>query len=44
VPLAQTLANSTARLTAWTVPVVEIRTADGRIGTGISACTAARNC
>ena len=36
VPLAQTLADSTARLTAWTVPVVEIRTADGRVGTGIS--------
>jgi L-alanine-DL-glutamate epimerase-like enolase superfamily enzyme len=36
VPLAQTLADSTASLKAWTVPVVEIRTADGRVGTGIS--------
>ena len=36
VPLAQTLSDATAQLTAWTVPVVEIRTADGRVGTGIS--------
>ncbi|GIM97511.1 mandelate racemase/muconate lactonizing enzyme family protein [Paractinoplanes toevensis] len=36
VPLAQTLNDATTRLTAWTVPVVEIRTADGRVGTGIS--------
>ena len=36
VPLTQTLSDATARLTAWTVPVVEIRTADGRVGTGIS--------
>ncbi|MEU4243578.1 mandelate racemase/muconate lactonizing enzyme family protein [Actinoplanes sp. NPDC026619] len=36
VPLAKTLADATTRLTAWTVPVVEIRTADGRVGTGIS--------
>ena len=36
VPLAQTIADATASLTAWTVPVVEIRTADGRVGTGIS--------
>jgi L-alanine-DL-glutamate epimerase-like enolase superfamily enzyme len=36
VPLTQTLADSTALLKAWTVPVVEIRTADGRVGTGIS--------
>ena len=36
VPLTQTLSDATAQLTAWTVPVVEIRTADGRVGTGIS--------
>jgi len=36
VPLVQPLADSTAALKAWIVPVVEIRTADGRIGTGIS--------
>jgi L-alanine-DL-glutamate epimerase-like enolase superfamily enzyme len=36
VPLSQTLADSTASLKAWTIPVVEIRTADGRVGTGIS--------
>ena len=36
VPLTRTLADSTASLQAWTVPVVEIRTADGRVGTGIS--------
>ena len=36
VPLTQTLADSTASLKAWTVPVVEIRTADGTVGTGIS--------
>lgn len=36
VPLAQPLADSTAALKSWIVPVVEIRTADGRVGTGIS--------
>lgn len=36
VPLSQTIADATASLTAWTVPVVEVRTADGRVGTGIS--------
>ncbi|BCY09890.1 mandelate racemase/muconate lactonizing enzyme family protein [Actinoplanes sp. L3-i22] len=36
VPLPRPLSDATARLTAWTVPVVEIRTADGRVGTGIS--------
>jgi L-alanine-DL-glutamate epimerase-like enolase superfamily enzyme len=36
VPLHQAIADATASLTAWTVPVVEIRTADGRVGTGIS--------
>lgn len=36
VPLTRSLSDATARLTAWTVPVVEIRTADGRVGTGIS--------
>ena len=36
VPLKQTLADATTSLNAWTVPVVEIRTADGRVGTGIS--------
>jgi L-alanine-DL-glutamate epimerase-like enolase superfamily enzyme len=36
VPLPQTLNDATAQLTAWTVPVVEIYTADGRVGTGIS--------
>ncbi|MFF5289581.1 mandelate racemase/muconate lactonizing enzyme family protein [Paractinoplanes globisporus] len=36
VPLIRTLSDATAQLKAWTVPVVEIRTADGRVGTGIS--------
>src|SRR6266568_3677713 len=36
VPLARPIADSTAAMTHWTVPVVEIRTADGRVGTGIS--------
>lgn len=36
VPLVQPLADSTAALKSWIVPVVEIRTADGRVGTGIS--------
>ena len=36
VPLSRPLQDATAALTAWTVPVVEIRTADGRVGTGIS--------
>jgi L-alanine-DL-glutamate epimerase-like enolase superfamily enzyme len=36
VPLSQNIADSTASLHAWIVPVVEIRTADGRVGTGIS--------
>ncbi|MEU8301284.1 mandelate racemase/muconate lactonizing enzyme family protein [Micromonospora sp. NPDC048909] len=36
VPLPKTLADSTASLNAWTIPVVEIRTADGKVGTGIS--------
>jgi L-alanine-DL-glutamate epimerase-like enolase superfamily enzyme len=36
VPLAQRTADATAALTSWIVPVVEIRTADGRVGTGIS--------
>jgi L-alanine-DL-glutamate epimerase-like enolase superfamily enzyme len=36
VPLTQPLADSTAALKNWIVPVVEIRTADGRVGTGIS--------
>jgi L-alanine-DL-glutamate epimerase-like enolase superfamily enzyme len=36
VPLTQTFADATAALKTWTVPVVEIRTADGRVGTGIS--------
>src|ERR1700730_9708018 len=30
------IADSTAAMSRWTVPVVEIRTADGRVGTGIS--------
>jgi L-alanine-DL-glutamate epimerase-like enolase superfamily enzyme len=36
VPLGKTIADSTASIPAWIVPVVEVRTADGRIGTGIS--------
>jgi L-alanine-DL-glutamate epimerase-like enolase superfamily enzyme len=36
VPLTRPIADATAAMTHWTVPVVEIRTADGRIGTGIS--------
>jgi L-alanine-DL-glutamate epimerase-like enolase superfamily enzyme len=36
VPLAKPIADSTASLRSWIVPVVEIRTADGRVGTGIS--------
>ncbi len=36
VPLARPIADSTAAMSHWTVPVVEIRTADGRVGTGIS--------
>ncbi|HET6294922.1 MAG TPA: mandelate racemase/muconate lactonizing enzyme family protein [Kribbella sp.] len=36
VPLARPIADSTASLRSWIVPVVEIRTADGRVGTGIS--------
>jgi len=36
VPLSQAIADSTVSLQSWIVPVVEIRTADGRVGTGIS--------
>jgi L-alanine-DL-glutamate epimerase-like enolase superfamily enzyme len=36
VPLSYGIADATASLKSWIVPVVEIRTADGRIGTGIS--------
>jgi len=36
VPLKQPIADATASLRSWIVPVVEIRTADGRVGTGIS--------
>jgi L-alanine-DL-glutamate epimerase-like enolase superfamily enzyme len=36
VPLNKAIADSTASLRAWIVPVVEIRTADGLVGTGIS--------
>src|SRR3954447_2062842 len=36
VPLDKAIADSTASLRAWIVPVVEIRTADGLVGTGIS--------
>jgi L-alanine-DL-glutamate epimerase-like enolase superfamily enzyme len=36
VPLTRPIADATAAMTHWTVPVVEIRTADGRVGTGIS--------
>jgi L-alanine-DL-glutamate epimerase-like enolase superfamily enzyme len=36
VPLARPVADSTVAMESWIVPVVEIRTADGRVGTGIS--------
>ncbi len=36
VPLRKTIADSTASIPVWIVPVVEVHTADGRIGTGIS--------
>ncbi|MGY5058546.1 mandelate racemase/muconate lactonizing enzyme family protein [Streptomyces sp. 900105755] len=36
VPLKRPIADSTAAMAHWTVPVVEIRTADGRVGTGVS--------
>ena len=36
VPLGKTIADSTASIPDWIVPVVEVRTADGRTGTGIS--------
>jgi L-alanine-DL-glutamate epimerase-like enolase superfamily enzyme len=36
VPLRTPIADSTAALQSWLVPVVEIRTADGLVGTGIS--------
>jgi L-alanine-DL-glutamate epimerase-like enolase superfamily enzyme len=36
VPLNRDIADSTASMGSWIVPVVEIRTADGRVGTGIS--------
>jgi L-alanine-DL-glutamate epimerase-like enolase superfamily enzyme len=36
VPLSKDIADSTAALSSWIVPVVEVRTADGRVGTGIS--------
>jgi L-alanine-DL-glutamate epimerase-like enolase superfamily enzyme len=36
VPLTKAIADSTSALQSWIVPVVEIRTADGRVGTGIS--------
>jgi L-alanine-DL-glutamate epimerase-like enolase superfamily enzyme len=36
VPLKRPIADATAAMAHWTVPVVEIRTADGRVGTGIS--------
>ncbi|WP_210594020.1 mandelate racemase/muconate lactonizing enzyme family protein [Streptomyces sp. GESEQ-35] len=36
VPLARTIADATVAMDHWTVPVVEIRTRDGRVGTGIS--------
>ncbi len=36
VPLARPIADSTAAISSWIVPVVEIKTADGRVGTGIS--------
>ncbi len=36
VPLDKPIADSTAAMSHWTVPVVEIKTRDGRVGTGIS--------
>ncbi|MFZ4894779.1 mandelate racemase/muconate lactonizing enzyme family protein [Plantibacter sp. Mn2098] len=36
VPLARPIADSTAAMSHWTVPVVEVTTRDGRVGTGIS--------
>jgi L-alanine-DL-glutamate epimerase-like enolase superfamily enzyme len=36
VPLSKPIADSTASLRSWIIPVVEIGTADGRVGTGIS--------
>jgi len=36
VPLRHSIADSTAALEAWIVPVTEIETADGLVGTGIS--------
>ncbi|MEV6130564.1 mandelate racemase/muconate lactonizing enzyme family protein [Streptomyces violaceusniger] len=36
VPLARPIADATVAMDHWTVPVVEIRTRDGRVGTGIS--------
>jgi L-alanine-DL-glutamate epimerase-like enolase superfamily enzyme len=36
VPLTRPIADATAAMSHWTVPVVEIKTADGRVGTGIS--------
>ena len=41
VPLLKPIADSTAAIRTWIVPVVEIRTADGRVGTGISGVHAA---
>lgn len=36
VPLRSSIADSTAALQSWIVPVVEVKTSDGRVGTGIS--------
>ncbi|MDV6271170.1 mandelate racemase/muconate lactonizing enzyme family protein [Rhodococcus globerulus] len=36
VPLSRPIADATAAMSHWTVPVVEITTKDGRVGTGIS--------
>ncbi len=36
VPLAKPIADATAAMAHWTIPVVEIRTKDGLVGTGIS--------
>jgi len=36
VPLRTPIADATAAMTHWTVPVVQITTRDGRVGTGIS--------
>jgi L-alanine-DL-glutamate epimerase-like enolase superfamily enzyme len=41
VPLEKPIADSTAAMQRWTVPVVEIRTNDGLVGTGISGVHAA---